>query len=366
MGRLAVLLLLTSGCSSVFGLDKPVRLDAAGDGPGDDAPTVDGASCYGHLHICPTSMPPDRSIATKTINTNSDCDVVVDQPSLPQLGLCVLLGRGILVTGTVKAVGARPLVIVATETLSITMSGAIDVASRNNQTPAAAASFSACTGSDGTNTSGNDAGGGAGGSFQGNGGDGGDGDVPGGAAAAGLAMPPTFVRGGCKGYKGGIASGAIAYDGGDSGGAVYLVAGTRIDVSGEINASGGGGRGGAIGGNGNSGGSGGGSGGLIWLDAPIVSASGKVFANGGGGGGSSSSVIPGNTGGTSTDPTMGGMAGSGAGAGGTGAAGSNLSGSNGATTASGGGGGGGGAGYIQVFATQSNLTGSISPPAIMM
>ena len=362
MGRFAVLLLLLTGCSGLFGLDTPVRLDAdAADAPSGDGSADSATNCFGHLPICVTTAVADRSFSTKTINTNADCDVTIDQAaSQPQL--CVLLGRGILVTGTLKAVGARPLVIVATETLSITGTGSIDVASRNNQTPAAAASYPGCTGNDGTNTSGADAGGGAGGSFSGAGGDGGNGDVAGGAAGPALVSPPTFVRGGCKGWKGGIASGAIAYDGGDSGGAVYLVAGARIDVTGNINASGGGGKGGAIGGNGNCGGSGGGSGGMIRLDAPMVSITGDVYANGGGGGGASG-ALPGPTGATSADPTQGGSAG---GNGGVGSAGSNLAGAIGTSAASGGGGGGGGAGFVEVLATQSTLSGRISPPAIMM
>lgn len=275
-----------------------------------------------------------------------------------------MVGRGVLVTGAVKAVGMRPLVIVATETLSIVAAGSIDVASRTNQTPGAAASFAGCIGgSDGTNSSSADAGGGAGGSFHGTGGDGGNGDVSGGAAGAPLASPPMIVRGGCKGWKGGIAAGALAYDGGESGGAVYLVAGTRIDVAGSINASGGGGKGGAIGGNGNCGGSGGGSGGMIRLDAPMVTITGDVYANGGGGGGASAGIAPGATGGTSADPTQGGAAG---GNGGVGSSGTNLVGVNGSSSSSGGGGGGGGAGFIEVLTTQGTLPGRISPPAIMM
>jgi hypothetical protein len=371
VGRFAVLLLLVSACSRVFGLDNPVHIDAAaGD---DDAPndvsTTDALDCYGHTDLCVLTPPSDRNFGAQTINTSaaSSCDDLVDQPNNgPQL--CVLIGRTVIVSGVVKATGTRPLVILATETLSITTDGQIDVASRTDTVIGAGANPMACVdGTAGANTDNIDAGGGAGASFRGKGGDGGAADGIGGNAAQPLMSAPMLVRGGCKGRLGGKAVGAIAYPGGDGGGAVFLVAGTRIEVTGDINASGGGGKGGAIGGNANSGGAGGGSGGLIWLDAPSVIVAGDVFANGGGGGGSSAGAFPGGTGGTSADPVTGGAAGTSSnGDGGTGAAGSTLDGAPGVSSAGGGGGGGGGAGFIQIYSQSPQLTGSISPPPILL
>lgn len=375
MGRFALLLLAATGCSQLFGLDSPAHLDASTGGD-DDAPsdvaTIDGdPNCYGHLHVCVTKAAADRTFAAQTINTSmpAACDAVVAQ-GIGGPELCVLFGRTVIVSGIVKATGSRPLVIVATETLSITSAGAIDAASRTTGTSmiGAGANPAECVdGEDGMNTTNADASGGAGASFQGIGGDGGDGDPAGGRAAV-TTPTPTHVRGGCKGRRGGIANGALAYDGGDGGGAVALVAGIRVDVSGDINVSGGGGKGGAIGGNGGCGGSGGGSGGHIWLDAPTVNVAGDVFANGGGGGGASGGTLPGATGGTSADPATGGAAGGGAGAGtgGAGAGGGSLAGVVGVTNASGGGGGGGGAGYIQIFAPSTQLANTISPPPIVM
>jgi hypothetical protein len=372
VGRFAVLLLVVSACSRVFGLDNPVRIDASSgdDDASTDVASLDAFPCFGHTGLCVMSPPSDRNFGAQTINTSaaSSCTVLVDQPNNgPQL--CVLIGRSVIVSGVVKAIGTRPLVILATETLSITMDGQIDVASRTAgmATTGAGANPTSCVdGENGVDTNNIDAGGGAGASFRGRGGDGGDADDIGGKAAQPLTSAPALVRGGCKGRFGGKATGAIAYDGGDGGGAVFLVAGTRIEVTGDINASGGGGKGGAIGGNANSGGAGGGSGGLIWLDAPIVIVTGDVLANGGGGGGASG-ALPGGTGGTSTDPATGGAAGtSGNGDGGNGAAGSILDAAPGVSNAAGGGGGGGGGGFIQIYSQSPQLTGAISPPPILM
>lgn len=116
-----------------------------------------------------------------------------------------------------------------------------------------------------------DAAGDGGGGFGSAGGKGGDGPMNhvgggGGAQTGNLLLIP--LRGGCDG--GGVAPDRAA---GAGGGALQLVSGTDITVSGVIAANGSGGKGG------------GGSGGGILLEAPSIEVSGSVVANGGGGGG---------------------------------------------------------------------------------
>jgi hypothetical protein len=111
----------------------------------------------------------------------------------------------------------------------------------------------------------------------------------GGIATAGAA--PTGLRAGCRGGFGGSGGGGSTVGvGGRGGGAVYLIAGTEIQISGLVTAYGGGGGGGDEKG----GGAGGGSGGMIGLDAPVVTvaASGAVAANGGGGGEGGAAMPP--------------------------------------------------------------------------
>ena len=148
---------------------------------------------------------------------------------------------------------------------------------------------------------------------------------------------------------------------GYGGGAVQITSLVGIDVSGEIVANGDGGEVGNTFSNGQHGavgGGGGGSGGAILLEAPTVTGSGKLFANGGGGG---ALTDPGSDGQESPQSAPGGGQTGGAGAAGTtvdGAAGSHI---DGADTDNGG--GGGGAGYIRInsMTGTSGFTGTASP-----
>jgi hypothetical protein len=181
-----------------------------------------------------------------------------------------------------------------------------------------------------------------------------------------------MIHGGCAGGKGGAGmmagTGAL---GGDGGGAIYLIAGVRIDVVGSIEASGAGGR--SCGGN-SDGGGGGGSGGLIGLDAPLVmlSDTAVVIANGGGGGAGCNTKSGGTVG---SDPNRmmplveapGGMAPQFVGGGGKGSAAAIRAGGPGVAGVQfgGGGGGGGGAGHVGVYPKTALIpsTGArVSPP----
>lgn len=298
-------------------------VDASADGPGIDAARLDAAPvvdavilpdaqlCYGVgvVKVCFSALP------TGTVNlpgaanpldtsVNASCTLVVAQQGGPSL--CVIGGTTVTVSGTLVAIGARPLVLVATDVLTVSSSGTIDVSSvsGNGARRGAGGNATECSRSDkGQNDSGG-AGGGAGGSFGAVGGTGGTGDLdssgpPGGSGAGGNAgaaqTSPTVLHGGCVGGAGGAGTNDprdTGGTGGDGGGAVYLIAGSRIAIEGNGNvfASGAGGRVTAGSGGFQEGAGGGGSGGMIGLDAPMIQVQGRVVANGGAGGGGGGNV----------------------------------------------------------------------------
>ncbi len=350
------------------------------DGMHDTAP---GCLGVGLVHdVCP--MPPltndvmiagDRTINTATVG-GGHCDAITAQSGGPSL--CMISGRTITIANGARLFGQGPnaLVLVANDTITVT--GTIDVASRLNQTSSGAGASTNCAGPNGGDASQFEGagGGGAGGSFATKGGNGGTGRQPNnpntaGGVAANPQGAPALVVGGCAGGRGGNASGGGGYGvGGAGGGAVYLIAGTSIDITGTINASGSGGGQGAAGTNASGGAGGGGSGGLIGLDAPAITSTGQIFANGGSGGGGGGDQFdrPGQPGVTPTTPLTAAVGGNGGnGGGGDGGNGSVLAtppgnGNNGPNPYCSGGGGGGGAGVIKVYgASPSSLGGMVSP-----
>jgi len=95
------------------------------------------------------------------------------------------------------------------------------------------------------------------------------------------ALPTTIpLRGGAGGAHGGDSS---SNAGGGGGGAVALVAMQSISVTGDVGAPGAGGQSGAGPAPSGDGGGGGGGGGAVFLEAPFVTISGALTANGGGG-----------------------------------------------------------------------------------
>jgi hypothetical protein len=388
------IVLALAGCDGVLGLtevsgpksdagnDSRARADATTlvDSP-PDVP-ADALLCYGlyspghgGLFKACTGTTPPTTFFSPTIDTGTigggqaDCAMVIPQLS-PYPEVCVIIANDITIDSTMHAAGAnsRPLVLVATNTL--TVNALVSVASvRGNGWVGAGETASECfTGPtlDGS-TGGGGAGGGAGGSWSSSGQDGG---VGGSGTNEGVpntgGNAPAGVRGGCRGGSGAVTG--TSY--GHGGGAIYLIAGSTIHLmaNARINASGEGGMAGAV----NGGAGGGGSGGLIGLDAPTVTidVGARLVANGGGGGGGGGTGSAGAnghepdvTGGVDPFVASGVMGASGGGFGGQGAA--------RAVTATvgqqgiGGGGGGGGAGYIYIFTT--NLTAgssSISPAPI--
>jgi hypothetical protein len=350
-----VLLLALCGCSSVFGLHEPTR--GSVDGAPSDATECLGTGMY---TVCFDAPPTDAQRYSGTLNTTTiPCATNVHWVSPAQPDACFLAGTDVMLENA-TIVGARPLVVVATGT--ITLGGLVDASShRASPMPGAGAGSPAC-GTPGPATQDNAGGaGGAGGSYGtlgGNGGSGASATAGGTAVAAG---PIASLHGGCPGAPGAKGGGGAPGTPGLGGGAVYFVAGGSIALGTSTLAANGAGAG--ISAN-RWGGSGGGTGGMIVLSAPAITASSAtLMANGGGGASGTNGGVgmPGSDPSTSSphSPAQGGV---GMPPGGNGYALSAAAGdggpSPGGTTS--GGGGGGGAGYIRATVPISGA--DASPP----
>jgi hypothetical protein len=353
-------------------------------------PLLDGRVCFGQglVQVCLDSAPGPAVTLPGAMNpldttVDGNCTKIVPQTSGPEL--CVIAGTTVTVSGSFAAIGARPLVLIGAETIIV--SGTLDVSSKiaGGSRKGAGANDLGCTaGGNGKNDAGG-GGGGAGGSFGTVGGTGGSGDLndnglPVGVATGGAPgatqTTPVVLRGGCKGSAGGAGAdvdvGITGGVGGDGGGAVYLIAGNMITISGSGNvfASGAGGSVNAGAGGFEQGAGGGGSGGMIGLDAPAIQVQGRIAANGGAGagGGANNGGALGGDGTTTmwdkraiggagdTTPGAGGDAGDG-GAGSTFNATTNLTGGSGDAA---GGGAAGGLGLVWTYGTVTGGT-TISP-----
>ena len=270
-----------------------------------------------------------------------------------------------------RAVGTRPLAIVAYGKVSFLMGALIDVGAGG-----AGASVSCTPGATKGQDDSRGGAGGGGGGFGGAGAPGGNGNDDQGPSTGGMAGPklaaiPSGVLGGCPGGAGG-AGGDPGGEGGKGGGALDLASAVEIELfaMAGLNAGGGGGAGGTKLGSqyGDAGGGGGGSGGMIFLEAPRVRSAGTLAANGGGGGegsGDGDAGNPGEAGRLAMMKAEGGKGGSPTGSdGGKGAADTSLDGSGAANPQDGGaGGGGGGVGFIRVRSPDQVLGTAVTPPA---
>lgn len=351
------------GCSFEHGTVPSGSPDGSVDGTSDDVDAPpSGVTCLGADAYQVCVPPPAMSVTLSgTIDTATAVECAPAQPSpwiaAGQPESCFIIGTSISITGMARVVGARPLVLVASNAISI--SGTLDASTKRGEAKsgpgAPAASCRSFTQDPEANSSG--PAGGAGGTFMTKGGDGGDGAASNVEGRAPNPEPaPMRLRAGCNGQRGGTGDEPPGAPGA-GGGAVYLVAGGMITISGTINASGAGGANGSNDAT-KSGGSGGGSGGMIKLHAAgiTIGGAGAVMANGGGAASGSDENGGGNFG---SDPQAadvrapGGASISNSGAGGGGFAvalpavdGEKATGNN-----TGGGGGGGGGGFIQ-----SNVT----------
>lgn len=266
---------------------------------------------------------------------------------------------------TLRATGARPLILVSWENFSI--SGVIDVGSSATEI-GAGANDTDCDSAEPGEDDNDGGGGGGGGGFGGDGGDGADArdgsDAAGGNGGQAVTAPS--FRGGCAGGDGGDGESDIGGIGGNSGGAVYLLARETLTISGSVTSGGQGGTGSQ---GDRSGGAGGGSGGMIGMEAAnITLVSGAIIAaNGGGGGGGTNQATadPGQAGQASAVAALGGAGeASPAGDGGNGSAGASSVGLIGTTSNRGGGGGGGGAGVIFEVSNSFQAAGAVISPAL--
>lgn len=377
----AVLALALVGC----GFSVP----ATGSG-GDDEPPRDGSidqprdacvSFSSQLETCGRSAAPSLTIGglntfdTNTgVMTNNGINVAVSSElvvaSTNQVELRVVFTDGVTFepNAQLRAVGTRPLAIVAYGKVTLAAGAVLDVGAGG------AGAFTMCAGGPvrGENDNGG-GGGGGGGSFAALGGKGGDGNSDGngstgGAPGAVVSLPPG-PRGGCPGAAGGNGD-QDGGEGGPGGGAIYIASAVEIELlaTAAITAGGGGGGGGRQtgGSNGDAGGGGGGSGGMILLESRRVRSGGVLAANGGGGGegsGNGDAGNPGARGPTSTLRAGGGNGGSPTGTdGGRGGALAVLTGdAPGTAQAGGAGGGGGGVGYV-VVTSPDRVVATASPP----
>lgn len=339
------------------------QLSPAADDHTIDAPGI-GASgapfCIKNALVtaCVTTPPSQPVTLTGAIATDPGAPTCAADVSADTSNVCVVAGTSITIAAgqTVSAHGARPLVLLATDTITIT--GTLDVAGHLTGLPQPIGpAGTACNGATLPTING----GGAGGSFGSKGGNGGNDQQGGQGGIAATAIVPTALIGGCNGMTDNTNSGFGTAGG--AGGALALLSKNAIIVDGSVDASGGGGGGGS---RGNGGGGGGGAGGMIVLDAQSVTGGGNLFATGGGGG-EGAGRTNGFNGADPPDPATtasGGIGSSGGGNGGNGAA-TMSAGSGGASSnlSAAGGGGGGGRGVIRLFTAPSvAVTLAIAPP----
>jgi hypothetical protein len=361
---------LAGGQSNQCVGEVAVPIDAAIDAP-PDVPPIDARVCFGNepFTICLAAAPTMPLAIAADTNLNTAVAAMCTPTVSGATDYCVVAATTITISAKLRGFGAKPLVLLASESITVSgPNGQIDVGShRADPNTGAGANPAVCVAGSNPGTRA----GGSGGSFTGTGGPGGGGGGgggTGGTAAAGIGTANiTTVRGGCPGHEG---NGGDRGAGGRGGGAVFLIAGTRIEIGGRgITA---GGEGGAPGRNNGSGGGGGGTGGMIGFDAPTITANALLLASGGGGGEGAGDTVTGEAGDDATETApanggngaqLGGNGGQGSAdnvasaAGGAGAVGGTL----GGNTDGGGGGGGGAAGVIKAPAT-ATLGTQLSPP----
>lgn len=299
------------------------------------------------MKICVASTPTMPFTVSTASNIDTDSPLCASTIS-GATNYCVIAATNITIGATLRATGKKPLVLIAAD--SIITTGLIDVRGGAGSNPSVCAAGTPRVGG----------GGHAGGSFVGLGGAGGFGSDGGaGGMPAASVTDVTEVRGGCSGQNSGSSIAA-----GVGGGAVFLLAGSRIDIQGGINASG---LGGGAGDGPSGGGSGGGAGGMIGFEAPIITCNSLLLAAGGGGGGGGGGPFEGDNGSTPDSITPatggGGISGGQGGSGSTPSRGApGMAGSPGLSgnPPGAGGGGGGGAGLIKAPAN-ANLGTMVSP-----
>lgn len=330
--------------------DTCAVVDAAPSGDADVRPD----NCFGPLpglddvtEVCLDERPTGAIVVSSAIDTDVCEADNLHVVAVDLVSFCVLSAGEINVAARINARGVRPLLLLASESITIFPGAGIDASSvPSSAAPGAGGIASGCIENlDAVQSNG----GGAGGSNRGRGGAGGG---PGGQPST--VLHPLALAGGCPGGKGGNGMSP----GGRGGGAIYISA-PIVDVRGILLVSGEGGGVATSDSNGDDlGGGGGGAGGYIGIygTSVTIDTDARLVAAGGGGGagrGQAGSVA--NRGETATDldpVANGGTVGTSGPNGGPGGDGSDpLDGTLGSSAqSSGGGGGGGGAGYIDLHA----------------
>jgi hypothetical protein len=212
--------------------------------------------------------------------------LVVAQDASHDAAVLVMSSLTIASGTTLRLTGDKPVILLVNGSANI--AGTIDASAHGTSAGPGAdrdcGSGIGGTGEDGSPSMGSAGGGGGGFGSAGGRGAAGDGSTnwtTAGAAGGDATLVP--LRGGCSGGRSGDAPNRSTYGaGGGGGGGVQLSVLDRLDLSGKILATGGGGVAGADAGSGSGGG---GSGGAILLEASaiVVDASAVISANGGGG-----------------------------------------------------------------------------------
>jgi hypothetical protein len=369
--RAILVLLLTAGCRQLLGFEQPIA---------SDGPVVDGSPDGGDGSSIVCVGAPDGLLGNTCFSPAStvllvgnalidtDTSMLCDADSTAH---CFVTGTAIEISGNLVVQGSRALVLWSATT--ITASGTIDAASHVGKTGPGASPPNCQVLDAGVIASIPMAGaGGSGASYANAGGHGGTARTGGSSISNGEVAPsvPAAMVGGCVGGNGGLTNGS----GGQGGGAIYLVAGSKIVIKAVINASGVGGSGGFVSASAFGGGGGGGSGGLIGLDAPTLVLDGATLVALGGGGGAGATTSAGGSDGTDPIdvPPSQGLGGAATVAVNNGGSGGSLVGGGGSTGGNvqnnevgGGGGGGGGPGHIVGFGSGTIMGSTVAPPLVL-
>src|ERR1700755_789489 len=131
MKRLALLSGMLMACGNVGG-GAPAAGDArpAVDAAPQDSATVDARRSYGTgpIQLCLTAPPPDSPmVISQPTTVQTDPSVLSICTHVSQT--CVIAAKSFTISAALRAVGPEPLVLVASDSITVTATGTIDVAS---------------------------------------------------------------------------------------------------------------------------------------------------------------------------------------------------------------------------------------------
>jgi hypothetical protein len=260
---------LTASAIAAVATDGGVDLSQLGD---IDLTPENEPSLTSDTDVCPDPASCGSRFAFKGSTNTALLYTTARQSNGTKIGVYIAKSWTIEKGASLVLYGTLPIALVALT--DITVDGIID--GTGNTTALGQTPPGGYPGASGTNTSHGEGPGGGPGGTNGTPGAGGGGASfcgKGGPGGGGTSTTETYGTSTLIPLVGG-SSGGTQY-GGEGGGAIQLVAGGQILVSGTVTAGGAGG---------NVGSGGGGSGGALLLEAPVVTVTGVLAANGGGGG----------------------------------------------------------------------------------